>query len=249
MLFFAMAALFLAGGNVSTRIRIVWTILRLAFGPSAVTLPNEQLYLANHVLRLPRDTPGDVAEFGCFKGRTSAVLSIACKAAGRRLVLIDTFEGLPGGHDAKETVTGQPFHYAVGTYRGTMDEVRETIRCFGEIDACDFVPGLFGETLPKRLGDRWALIFEDADLPASVRDVLQYAWPSLQPGGRFFCHEAYDPHVVSMFFDDEWWRRVHAQGAPQFVGSGTGLPLAAGIRYGGGALSFFGSFMGYAIRP
>jgi len=254
-LFGAMAALFICGRagrpygvTFLHRARIVWRILRLAFGPAAVTLPNEQLYLVNHILRLPTDARGDIAEFGCFKGRTSAILSLACKAAGRRLVIFDTFAGLPGDHDGREPVSGERFSFVQGTYNGTLEEVRETIQRFGDPSVCVFVEGPFARTLPDRNGDQWAMVFEDADLPSSVRDVLLYAWPALRRGGSFFSHEARDPHVIALFFDAGWWKRVHNAEPPQFVGSGTGLPLGAGVRYGGGALSFFGSFLGYAIR-
>jgi O-methyltransferase len=254
--FAVMALLFVVRGagrshRVSSiaRATIAWKIFRFAMLADAATLPTEQLYLINHVLQIPRDVPGNVAEFGCFKGRTSAVLSIACKATGRRLVIFDSFAGLPPtDYSVAEIVTQNPVSYAEGDYRGTLDEVRSNIAKYGAVEVCDFVPGFFDETLPQRSADQWVMIFEDADLPSSVRDVLRYAWPALRKGGTFFCHEARDPGVVALFFDREWWLRTHGEEPPQLVGSAIGLPLAAGLQYGGGALSFFGSYLAYAVR-
>jgi hypothetical protein len=237
------------GVRAMTRIRIVLAIVQSALLEGSVTLPTEQLFLVNHLLQLPRDTAGDVAEFGCFKGRTSAILSLACAVVGRRLVIFDSFRGLPRtDHGMQEPVGGLVVRYKEGEYQGTLDEVRINIERFGDISVCEFVEGYFSDTLPGRSSDRWAMIFEDADLPSSIRDILQYAWLRLEKNGVFFCHEARDPEVVRLFFEREWWIKVVGEHPPDFVGSGTGLPLAIGVRYGGGALSFFGSFTGYAVR-
>ena len=71
------------------------------------------------------------------------------------------------------------------------------------------------------------MIFEDADLPSSVKDVLRWGWSKLQRGSVYYCHEARDLEVVSIFFDHAWWKSTLGVRAPGFVGSGVGLPLGA----------------------
>ncbi|MEI9959646.1 MAG: TylF/MycF/NovP-related O-methyltransferase [Limisphaerales bacterium] len=82
----------------------------------------------NIILDIPRDVPGAIAEFGCYKGLSSVALSIAAHHTGRKLLIFDSFEGLPEsdetiGHIADEhTVT-----YKKGDYAGSLDEVRSVI--------------------------------------------------------------------------------------------------------------------------
>ena len=242
-------AFVVSGPGRRGKLRLAWRILRAATAKDAATLPTEQLHLVQRVLSIPREMPGDVAEFGCFKGRTSAILSLACAMAGRRLVIFDSFAGLPTTeHLSADAVNETSFQYEAGQYRGAFEEVRERIRREGDLSVVDFVPGYFDATLPQRTGDRWALIFEDADLPSSVETILEHTWPALQPGAFFLSHEARDPAVVKLFFDDAWWREHHGIPAPGFIGSHIGLPLAIGPTYGGGAFSLLGSYLGYVQR-
>jgi O-methyltransferase len=179
-----------------------------------------------------------VAEFGCFKGMSTASLSLACALTGRRLVVFDSFQGLPAASERIFNFDGNEISYKAGAYAGTLDEVRANVARFGDPSVCEFVPGFFADTLPQRREDeRFVVIFEDADLPSSVRDVLRYAWPKLQNGCRFFSHEAPDREVVQLFFDRGWWRDHLDEDAPGIVGSGAGLPLG---RHGSG--------LAYAIR-
>lgn len=227
------------------RLHLAYRILLAATAPNAATLPTEQLYLVHRILSLDPSVEGDIAELGCFRGRTSAILSLVCSWTGRRLVIFDSFEGLPEtAHASDDAVNELRFQYEAGQYHGTLDEVRERIGKEGDLAVCTFVPGYFEQTLPGRSGDRWALIFEDADLPSSVETVLRHAWGSLAPGAVLLCHEARDPVVVKLFFDEQWWQLHHQSPAPGFVGSYIGLPLAIGRTYGGGGASLFGSYLG-----
>jgi hypothetical protein len=100
------------------------------------------------------------------------------------------------------------------------------------------VKGYFEDTLPGRPSDeRYCLIFEDADLPSSVRTVIRYGWPRLQSGCCFFTHEARDLQVMRIFFDDAFWRSTVGCEAPGIMGSGLGLMFSS-----------HGSHLGYVIK-
>jgi hypothetical protein len=81
------------------------------------TLSNvvEHLELVGAILRLPASVPGDVVECGCYRGRVSVNLSLACAAVGRRLVSCDSFAGLPEPneydreHHAVHTGSASPY--------------------------------------------------------------------------------------------------------------------------------------------
>lgn len=195
-------------------------------GRSATTL-GEQLYLVRTILNMPADRAGAIAEFGCFKGLSTVAISIAARYAGRRVLVFDSFEGLPADAETvHQVVSGTVVNYKKGDYAGTLDEVKAVVTRHGEIGQVEFVRGYFCDTLPRRPADeRYALIFEDADLISSVRDILQHAWPRLAAGGVFFCHEALDLEVAKLFFDEAYWQKLHRQSAPGLAGVGMGLPI------------------------
>jgi predicted O-methyltransferase YrrM len=195
-------------------------------GRSASTF-GEQIYLVRAILNLPADRPGAIAEFGCFKGMSTVAISIAAKHVSRRVLVFDSFEGLPADSEAvHQLVSGTQVDYKKGDYAGTLDEVKDLVTHYGEIGQVEFVRGYFCDTLPKRPADeKYALIFEDADLISSVRDILLYAWPRLSREGIFFCHEALDLEVAGLFFDKNYWQQTHGQKAPGLAGAGMGLPI------------------------
>jgi len=195
--------------------------------------------LVRGVLSIPKNSSGAVAEFGCFKGAATASLSIACAACNRTLMVFDSFEGLPEPLDRVTSLsTGTDIPYHAGDLTGTLDEVKSTVKASGDISVCQFVPGFFDATLPKLDPSvRFAMIFEDADLPQSVRSVLRYAWPRLNEGAFFFCHEARDKEVIELFYDAALWRDDLKSNVPGYTGSGCGLPLDPR-----------GSMLGFAVK-
>lgn len=225
--------------SILRKYRLLHRIRRNARRRGSASTFMEQVQLAQAVLNLPLAVKGAVAEFGAFKGMSSATLSLVCALVGRQLIVFDSFEGLPDPEFVRNIAGGKRVPYEKGAYAGALDEVKANIAAFGRIDVCQFVKGFFSDTLPTRPADeRYALIFEDADLPSSVRDVIRNAWPRLEPGCLFFCHEARDFEVVSIFFDSAWWHREVGADAPGLIGSGLGLEL--GVE---------GSCLAYVMKP
>jgi O-methyltransferase len=201
----------------------------------------EHLVMATEILKVPKSVVGVVVECGCYKGGSTANLSLICGAAGRRLVVFDSFRGLPEPRpeDTRHTVHGQHeiHHYAEGYWSGSLAEVRKNVARCGELSVCEFRPGFFEETLPSfTLPVIFA--FEDADLRDSVKTCIQYLWPLLEDDCRIYTHEAQHQEVVQLFFDPAIWL---GQKPPGLVGTGTGLgliPNAGGFRSG----------IGYAVK-
>jgi O-methyltransferase len=231
----------------ATKLRLVFKIFRNCKHPNSASSFMENMFLAKQVLSIPNELPGNIAEFGSYKGISSANLSLLCKVTKRKLYIFDSFLGLP---EPKEKVRGimggKVIEYKKGDYMGTIGEVRKNITNLGEIGVCEIVSGYFEESLahfPKN--EKFVMIFEDADLPSSIKTVLKYAWPLLQEGCYFFSHEARDREAVKIFFDDDWWKKTLKCESPGLVGSGTGLPLEGNLgRFDGLA----GSHMGYVIK-
>jgi hypothetical protein len=202
----------------------------------------EHMELASAILRTPSSARGDVVECGCFVGGSTVNLSLVCQLVGRRLVVCDSFQGLPAPaeYDRRHPAvhTGHVDEYYQGRFAAPLDEVRENLARYGHLASCDFVVGFFDETMPGF--DRAVVAaFLDVDLIDSLKPCLTGLWPRLQPGGRLYVHEARNLALVALFFDRAWWQEHLNCDAPGFVGGGCGLPLA----------SAWGSELGYAQMP
>ena len=186
--------------------------------------------LARELLKIPPATAGDVVECGVYKGASSASLSLVCGLVGRKLWVCDSFAGLPVAE--ADITRSYPHlreygHYRQGMYAGALAEVQENIRSYGDIGRCEFVPGLFSESLGG-IGSRIAFAFLDVDLTSSMKDCIRHIWPRLADEGFVYTDDSCDMEVVRVWFDDEWWRKELGQRAPGYVGSGCGLPVGTG---------------------
>ena len=64
-------------------LRFFWNKLRIPTGTSY----KSHLAMGLKLLELPPDVAGDVVECGCWKGGSSANLSLICRIVGRKLVI------------------------------------------------------------------------------------------------------------------------------------------------------------------
>jgi hypothetical protein len=122
---------------------------------------------------------GDFAEFGCFKGYSSSMLSFACQQLGITMHVFDSFEGLP---------PAQGSGYEPGQYAGAIEEVRENITRFGSIDCVRFHKGFFKDTFRDWRPPALMCLWMDVDLEVSSRDLMVVA-DRLDKRGTVFSHE------------------------------------------------------------
>jgi O-methyltransferase len=150
------------------------------------------------------------------------------------LYVFDSFSGLPAPtafDKIHHAFSGRVKHYTEGDYRGTLDEVRRNVARWGVLEACEFVPGDFSETLPTFAGEP-ALVFMDVDLIESARTCLRLLWPILREGGRFFTHEAGVETFLDGVLDPIWWHSALKQCPPVLYGAGYRFgPHAANLAY------------------
>lgn len=182
--------------------------------------------LAREILSIPPHVKGDVIECGVWKGASTASLSLVCRIVRRRLLVCDSFEGLPD--DGLKPHVAPHFgiygYYRPGMFCGRLEEVRGNVRAFGDLEMCDFVPGFFSSSLYS-LPSPLVFAFLDVDLVGSTQDCLRHIWPRLVEGGTIYTDDAGDMDVVRVFFDELWWQQNLKCSAPGYVGSGCGLPL------------------------
>lgn len=186
---------------------LVRRYLATSAGMTCAHTQEQMLDFATTILQIPPDVPGVVVEAGCFKGGSTAKFSLAAKAAGRTLVVFDSFEGIPPNQeDHGHNLWGQhtPF-FVPGSYAGGLDEVRGNVARWGAPEVCEYVPGWFENTMPGF--DRpVAAAYVDVDLASSTRTCLKHLYPLLVPGGALYSHDGHLPLVQEVLTDDAFWR-------------------------------------------
>jgi hypothetical protein len=193
----------------------------------------EHVAMATSILQVPPSQAGVVMECGCFKGGSTASLSLACRLTGRRLLVFDSFAGLPepADDDAAHYVPMDRVRhtYARGAFSATLDEVRDNVGRYGALEVCEFRPGFFEETLPQ-LDEPCVFAFVDVDLTSSLQHCVEAIWPRLGDGCELWTHEAHHAEIATHFFDDAWWQRTLGTGAPGLIGAGSGIRLSTHMR-------------------
>jgi len=203
----------------------------------------EHMELAAAVLRVPKAAAGSVVEAGCYVGGSTANLSLVCAMTGRKLIVFDSFEGLPEPKEYDKwhhaIHAGHTDVYFKGRFAAAREVVEQNVARFGNIDACEFRAGYYSETMSS-VSEPIVMAFLDVDLIDSLKPCLTGLWPNLVPGGRIYTHEARNLVFIALYFDQAWWREALNEDAPGFVGSGVGLPL--------GMDALWGSELGYAQK-
>jgi O-methyltransferase len=220
----AACAAFVADGSTSLsladRLRIVRRLYAVSFTVDCPHRQREMLDFTRAVLALPRTLPGVIVEAGCYKGGGTAKLSLAAHAAGRELVVFDSFRGLPPHDEPHDrNIYGRPERFEPGAYSGSLEEVKLNVARLGRIEACRFVPGWFEETMPA-FNEPIAAIYLDVDLAASTRTCLRHLYPLLQPGGVLFSQDGHLPLVIAVFDDVDFWLREVGCPRPRIPGLG-----------------------------
>lgn len=174
--------------------------------------------MAAKLFAIPPETEGVVVECGCWQGGTSVNLSILARLAGRKLVVYDSFQGLPaptpGDRHAKPE--------SEGFFRGEIETVRAHIEKYGAPEVVELRPGWFADSLPHHT-EPIALMFLDVDYQASLHDCVVNLWPHLNAKGYVFLDEFVLLDYCGLFWSESFWQRHFGTTPPGLMGSGTGV--------------------------
>ena len=154
---------------------------------------------------------GCLVEAGSYKGGSTAKFSIAARMANRKLVVFDSFEGLPENNEDESL--------SKGSLCGTLDEVRMNISRFGELEVCELINGWFDDTMP-RFSRPIVGIYLDVDLASSTRTCLKHLYQLLVPGGVLYSQDGHLPLVIDVYNDNEFWQREVGCPRPRIEGLG-----------------------------
>lgn len=176
--------------------------------------------MAAKIFEIPASVPGVLVEAGCWKGGTTANLSLVAEVVGRDLLVYDSFEGLPA------PAPGDRWAHALGegAFRGELEEVKANVEAWGAIDRCVFRKGWFSETM----GDHHEPVvaaFVDVDHQASMHQCVLGLWPHLIDSGYFFVDEYTRLDYCALFFSERFWRTYFDRPPPGLMGAGTGIAV------------------------
>src|SRR4051794_36224604 len=176
------------------KLMLAWRIFRNTKHIRTGISYKAHLAMAAKLLEIAPATEGIVVECGCWLGGTTANLSLICDAIDRKLVVYDSFEGLP------PPVEGDKMNPMVkGSFRGDLDVVREHVRRYGVIERCEFRKGWFKDTLPSHT-EPIVACFIDVDLKSSMHDCMVNLWPHITDDGYVFFDEYVHLHNCALFF-------------------------------------------------
>ncbi len=164
----------------------------------------EMLTIADRILARAGRAAPTVVECGAGKGGSTAKLSLATRLAGGRLLVLDSFRGIPPNDERHVNLYGKPVAFRAGAFRGRLPDVRRTVGRFGAIEVCDFRKGWFADTLPAVHGPLDVVVL-DVDLLASTRACVARLYPRLRPGGVLFSQDGHLRATVELFADPAFW--------------------------------------------
>ncbi len=179
----------------------------------------ELLRVADRILRLAGRRGLTVVEAGSGKGGGTAKLSLVTRLAGGRLIVFDSFRGIPPNRERHRNLWGRPVEFRAGAFRGRLPSVRRTVARFGALEVCDFRKGWFADTLPAFDGAVDVALL-DVDLLSSTRTCLTHLLPRLRDGGVVFTQDGHLEAVVDLFGDARFWRHEVGVEPPVIAGLG-----------------------------
>lgn len=186
---------------------------------------SEMLTISDAVLERGHRRPPLVVECGAGLGASTAKLSVATAAVGGRMVVFDSFRGIPANREVHRSLDGRTMVYRRGAFRGRERAVRRVIEAWGE-PVVELRRGWFEKTMRDLDLDRIDVAVLDVDLVASTRLCVASLYPRLARGGVLFTQDGHLEATVKLLGDPEFWRReVHAE-PPSIAGLGSDKLLA-----------------------
>lgn len=145
-----------------------------------------RMYVLYQFAKLARTFDGDVAEVGVYKGDSAKLLAEVFKDTSKKVLLFDTFEGLPG-----EVSKLRP----EATFRDTsLQDVQEYLSAYPRVE---FHKGYFPDSASSLTG-QFSLVHLDADLWETMEAGLEFFYPKMVKGGA----------VVMDDYRSKYWPKV-----------------------------------------
>jgi hypothetical protein len=143
---------------------------------------------------------GEIAEVGVYKGGSAKV--IADLFPERRVLLFDTFTGIPSGKMRPKDSPSFSGRFA----DTSLEDVQEYLR---NNSNCEFYPGTFPESLSQLETQeiQFALVHVDCDLYETILECCKFFYPRVPAGGLIFFDDyswvAGAKMAINEFFSDK----------------------------------------------
>lgn len=210
------------------RFKLGWRIYRNTHRVWTGISFRAHLCMAVKLFEIPPSASGVVVECGCFRGGTTANLSLICDVVDRELYVYDSFEGLP------PPMPGDKYSNSstAGFLKARLDQVKAHVQAYGKPQRCTYVKGWFKDTTPHH-DKSIILMFLDVDYQASLNDCVLNLWPKLNERGYCFIDEYVFLDYCALFWSEKFWSTHFNRTPPGLMGAGSGVSL--GGYYHGGA--------------
>jgi O-methyltransferase len=196
---------------------------------SSIQCPHNESHTLTFVVEMLRfcqehpSTDGVFVEAGCFKGGSSAKFSHVAKVLDRKLLIFDSFEGMPENEESHDkSIFGYSIKnwFGKGEFCGRLDEVRNNIEIHGVTDVCELHQGWFENTLPD-FGQAVLGAYIDVDLASSTKTCVKYLYPRLVDNGFLVSQDGDFPLVIEVLDDNRFWEEEVGCPKPRMKGLGT----------------------------
>jgi O-methyltransferase len=147
---------------------------------------SEAMYMI-HLLQKSLNAPGDVCEFGCANGATSALLANEIKDTKKKLWLYDSFKGL-SKPSSEDKLIDDIFNLgSMKQYKGTMSYSKdEVLNRLKEVKISNnkikVISGFINEDTKLELPKIIDFAYLDMDLYIPIKTTLQQIHSRLSPG-------------------------------------------------------------------
>ena len=126
-----------------------------------------------------RDEPGDILEVGVWRGGSGCLLAAAgtSESGSTTVYLADTFTGVAKASD-KDPI------YRGGEHADTSEQIVRSLADRMKLTNVELLTGIFPDDTAAGIADRtFKLVHVDVDVYASAKQVTEWVWPRLAPGG------------------------------------------------------------------
>lgn len=194
------------GLQFSQRLRLLRGFLRVDWNVVHGHWPREISYLVLELARPSRKRSGkSVVEAGCWRGGSSAKLSLVCGMSGCELHIYDSFQGV---EEVSTWKSIREWEYG-GQYVASQDLVERNLREYGDPSVCEIHEGWFSDTMADTpVPGEVVLAFIDCDLAKATEEALSGIVPSLVSGGVVFSQDFHIEPVRRLLRSDALWERL-----------------------------------------